>query len=226
MTSIYQRALGANFERLHPQVQRRFGFSSADHVASVGRGVMEELWIGPWFTRPFLQLGTWRSIMFPERGRNTPFTIENYAYLDSFGRETVTWVRTFEMPSRRRRFDATMIYSEERGRIVDYLGTHQHLAVDIELSVAPNGGLALRSGDQRFYEGRIGFRFPLAFSGVADVREWFDDGCGRFRIEVDVRNRIWGPLFGYRGAFDVEWLECPPERVPQHVKPLREERRE
>lgn len=226
MTSIYQRALGAQFERLHPQIRRRFGFSSADGVASVGRGVMDELWLGPWFTRPFLHVGAWRSIMFPERGRNIPFEIENYAYRDSFGRETVTWVRTFHMPQRRRRFDATMIFSEERNRIVDYLGTHQHLAVDIELSVAPNGGLSLRSNEQRFYEGWVGFRFPLAFSGVAAVNEWFDDASGRFRIEVDVRNRHWGPLFGYRGSFEVEWLDCPTERVPSHVKPLREERRE
>lgn len=50
-----------------------------------------------------------------------------------------------------------MIYSEDRGCIVDYLGTHQHLAVDITLSVAANGGLRLRSGEQRFYEGPVAF---------------------------------------------------------------------
>src|SRR5262245_61154801 len=77
-----------------------------------------------------------------------PFTIENYAYRDSFGRETVTWVRTFKV-RQERRFDATMIFSEQRGRIV-YLGSHQHLAVDIDLTVDANGGLRLRSGAQRF----------------------------------------------------------------------------
>lgn len=55
--------------------------------------------------------------------------IENYAYRDPPGRETVTWLRTFRT-RRRRRFDAYMIYSARRGRVVDYLGTHQHLAVD------------------------------------------------------------------------------------------------
>lgn len=226
MTSIYRRALGVDFERLHPQVQRRFGFSSEDGVAAIGRGVMEEIWIGPWFTRPFLYVGTWRSIMFPERGRDRPFAIENYAYRDAFGRETVTWVRTFEMPTRTRRFDATMIYSEQRGRIVDYLGTHQHLAVDLDLTVDANGGLRLRSGRQRFYEGWVGFSFPMLFSGYAEVREWFDESIGRFRIEVQVRNRLWGRLFGYRGTFDVEWRACAAHEVPAHVKPLREERRE
>src|SRR5262245_11982790 len=95
MTSIYRRALGAEFERLHPEIRRRFGFSSADRTAAVGRGVMEEVWHGPLFTLPFLAFGMWRHIMFPCRGRNVPFRIENYAYVDSFGRETVTWIRTF-----------------------------------------------------------------------------------------------------------------------------------
>ena len=226
MSSIYQRALGRDFEKLHPQVQRRFGFSSADRVASIGRGMMEELWIGPVYTLPFLYVGTWRRIMFPERGTDVPFVIENYAYTDSFGRETVTWVRTFDMRRKRRRVDATMIYSTERRRIVDYLGSHQHLAVDIDLSVDDKGGLCLRSGEQRFYEGPLAFRFPMFFSGVARVCEWFDEGSGRFRIAVEVSNRRWGKLFGYRGTFDAEWTPCDPGQVPSHVKPLREERRE
>jgi hypothetical protein len=225
MTSIYRRVLGSDFERLHPQIQRRFGFSSADGLGSVGQGVMEEIWKGAPYTIPFLYVGTWRRIMFPETGRNIPFTIENYAFVDQFGRETVTWIRTFES-RRRRRFDAYMIYSDSRGRIVDYLGSHQHLAVDIELSVDDEGGLRLRSGEQRFYEGPLAFRFPMLFSGVADVREWYDDKAGCFRILVDVRNRTWGRLFGYRGRFDVEWTAVGTSGVPPHVLPLRQERRE
>lgn len=224
MTSIYQRALGADFARLHPRIQERFGLTSAGGRASRGRGVMEEVWRGRFYTLPFLVVGTWRNIMFPERGRDVPFEIENYAYRDSLGRETVTWLRTFHT-RRRRRFDAYMIYSEERGRIVDYLGTHQHLAVDIDLSVDERGGLRLRSGEQRFYEGPISFRFPMALSGVAEVCEWFDDASGRYRIEVAVSNRRWGPLFGYRGAFDCEWIATP-DGPPASALPRREERRE
>jgi hypothetical protein len=72
----------------------------------------------------------------------------------------------------------------------------------------------------------MAFSFPLLFSGVADVCEWFDDATGRFRIEVSVNNRVWGRLFGYRGAFDVEWREVRGQEVPQDAKPRREERRE
>ncbi len=225
MKSIYERALGSDFARLHPQIQRRFGFSSLDGVASVGSGVMEQLWHGASYTLPFLYIGTWRRIMFPESGRDVKFTIENYAYLDACGRETVTWIRTFQT-KRPRRFDAYMIYSEQRGCIVDYLGSHQHLAVDIDLSVAPYGGVRLRSGAQRFYEGPIRFTFPLFFSGIANVSEWYDDQANCFRVEVEVHNRTWGPLFGYQGHFQVEWLPALSGEIPAAILPQRTESRE
>ena len=82
MPSIYERALGSDFEKLHPKIQQRFGFGSEDGVAAIGSGVMEEIWRGRIYTVPFLYLGAWRRIMFPETGRDIPFTIENYAYRD------------------------------------------------------------------------------------------------------------------------------------------------
>jgi hypothetical protein len=223
--SIYERALGDDFKRLHPLMQRRFGLTAQAGLASIGTGVMERVWHGAPYTLPFLYVGTWRSIMFPEMGTNVPFTIENYCYLDPLGRETVTWVRTFET-AKKRRFDAYMIWSEQRRRIVDYLGTHQHLAVDLELSVAENGGLRLRSGEQRFFEGPVGFRFPMLFSGIADVCEWYDDTEQTFRIEVNVTNRHWGPLFGYSGRFQVEWRDVDPTAIPGSILPRRVEARE
>jgi Domain of unknown function (DUF4166) len=222
--SIYQRVLGEEFDRLNPRIQQRFALTSTAGRAAIGRGTMAKVWRGRFFTLPFLYVGTWRNIMFPDQGRDVRFEIENWAYRDALGRETVTWLRTFHT-DRTRRFDAYMIYSEARGRIVDYLGTHQHLAVDLDLSVDERGGLRLRSGEQRFYEGPIGFRFPLLFSGVADVCEWFDPATDRYQIEVRVTNKVWGPLFGYRGSFDVEWIDTP-DGPPSSIRPKREERRE
>ena len=224
MTSIYQRALGSDFSKLHPQIQRRFALNSTTGMAATGTGLMERIWHGAPYTLPFLYVGTWRSIMFPESGLDVPFTIQNYAYRDALGRETVTWVRTFAT-RKQRRFDAYMIYSEERNCIVDYLGTHQHLAVDLDLAVAPNGGLQLRSGAQRFYEGPIAFSFPLFLSGIADVCEWYDDREQCFRIEVSATNRTWGKLFGYNGRFQVEWKPATPETIPKNILPRRLEAR-
>ena len=64
----------------------------------------------------------------------------------------------------------------------------------------------------------------MAFSGIANVREWYDEETKRFRIVVDVHNSRWGRLFGYRGSFDVEWRRV--DDVPEHIRPRRQERRE
>lgn len=226
MTSIYREVLGDDFDRLHPQMQWRFGFSSTSGVCQIGRGTMDEVWRGRAFTLPFLLLGSTRRVLFPSRGRDVPFTIANYAYVDSFGRETVTWSRRFRMRRRIRAFDATMVRTRDGRGVIDYLGTHQHLAVDIHCRVDDAGAMCLTSGGQRFHEGPVGFRFPMLFSGVATVREWWDETERRFRIDVSVVNRVFGPLFGYRGSFTVTEYPCTPDEVPLDVRPIREERRE
>lgn len=226
MSSIYRRALGAEFDKLHPQMKKRFGFSSQDGIASIGTGVMERVWYGKWYMLPFLYIGTWRNILFPQRGRDIPFTIENYAYVDSLGRETVTWCRTYHFPKRTRRFDATMIYSEQRGKIIDYLGTHQHLSVEIDLKPTASGNMGLTSGAQYFYEGKMAFKFPMLFSGYAHVIESYDADQDKFHIEVNVHNKVFGPVFGYKGSFDVQYITVSDKDIPQHVKPVREEHRE
>ncbi|WP_223284371.1 DUF4166 domain-containing protein [Hymenobacter qilianensis] len=212
MASIYQQQLGSEFTKLHPRMQERLAFASTDHRAFIGEGTMERVWHGPVYTQPFLRIGLLRHIMFPDAGVNVPFRIENYAYRDSFGRETVSWIRRFAFPKHTRCFDATMVRSTGRNCIVDYLGTHQHLAVDIDLSVSERGGLRLRSGEQRFYEGPFRFRFPMLFSGLADVEEWYDDAAACYRIKVEVRNPTFGKLFGYHGSFQPRWQELPPNR--------------
>lgn len=166
MAGIFAEALGADFERLHPQMQRRFGLSSEEGLACVGRGVMSEVWRGPTWTVPFLHFGAWRHILIPVQGRDIPFTVENYPYVDRLGRESITFVRTLEVDGpRRARFDATMALNPQTHQIVDYPGSHQHLATDLSLEVTTDGGLTIRSHEQRFYEGLVAFRFPSTFTG-------------------------------------------------------------
>jgi hypothetical protein len=226
MTSIFADAMGSDFARLHPELQRRFGVSSAAGTSCVGVGVMDEIWRGASFTVPFLWVGAWRNILVPTRGRGVPFTIENYAYVDTLGRETVTFNRTFELPGHKRaRFDATMIRGAGGG-IIDYLGTHQHLAVDLELVAENDGSLTIRSGAQRFYEGRLGFRFPDVLTGQAVLHERFDDARGVFAIDVTVSNKRFGDLCGYRGTFTCDYPATPSTGVPASAKPRRDEPRE
>jgi hypothetical protein len=221
VTGIFREALGDDFARLHPALQKRFDVGLDTGYACVGTGVMTSIRRGPWWTVPFLQIGRLRNILVADVGENVPFTIENYPYLDPFGRETVTFVRHYRVHAVPARFDATMVLAE--GRVIDYLGTHQHLAVDLDLTVEDDGSLLLRSDAQRFYEGPIAFRFPMLLSGRAELRESYDDVSGRYRIDLTVSNRLLGFLFGYTGEFTCEFPEATD--APAGLKPVRHERR-
>jgi hypothetical protein len=225
MTSIFQLALGPDFDRLHPRIQRRFSVGLGNGEACVGRGVMDRVWHGRSWVRPFLALGGRRHILVPRSGRDIPFTIENVPYPDSYGRETVTFVRTFAFPGRPQRFDATMVFSRERGCIVDYLGTHQHLATDLHMSADATGALVIRSGEHRFREGWVDARVPALIGGDAVVRESYDEEAERFRIQVRVTNRYFGPLFGYEGAFTAEYVDADAYGMRADLRPVREEGR-
>lgn len=224
MNSIFRRTMGDDFDRLHPQLRRRFSVGLDSGEACVGRGVMERIWHGRSYVKPFLALGATRNILVPRAGRQVPFTIENIPYADAFGRETVTFVRTFELADRPRRFDATMIHSPERGCVVDYLGTHQHLASDLHPTAEPDGSLLIRSGRHRFREGPVDVGVPELIGGDAEVRESYDDAFGCFRISVRVTNRRFGPLFGYEGSFAATYVDS--HGLRDGLRPVREESRE
>ncbi|WP_181806958.1 DUF4166 domain-containing protein [Streptomyces shenzhenensis] len=225
MTSMFRTVLGPDFDRLHPRLQRRFSVGLASGEACTGHGVMERIWHGGAFVKPFLALGATRNILVPEAARNVSFKIENVPYVDSHGRETVTFVRTFDLPGRPRRFDAQMVLSPKGDRILDYLGTHQHLASELHLRAEADGSLLIRSGEHRFREGPVDVRVPELVGATAEVRESYDDRAGRFRIQVRVVNRYFGPLFGYQGSFEASYTDIRGRGVRPGLRPVREEPR-
>ncbi|MFJ3225437.1 DUF4166 domain-containing protein [Streptomyces sp. NPDC086783] len=225
MTSIFRTVMGSDFDRLHPQLRRRFSVGLTSGEACTGHGVMDRIWHGRGFVKPFLALGGTRNILVPRAGRDVPFTIENVPYTDGFGRETVTFVRTFDLPGGPRRFDAQMVLGPRGDRVLDYLGTHQHLASDLHFSAEADGSLLIRSGEHRFREGPVDLRVPELLGGQAEVRESFDDTTGRFRIRVRVVNRRFGPLFGYEGSFRATYADVRTSGVRAGLRPVREEAR-
>ncbi|MDX3527364.1 DUF4166 domain-containing protein [Streptomyces sp. ID05-39B] len=225
MTSIFRTAMGAGFDRLHPQLRRRFSVGLESGEACTGRGVMDRVWHGGAFVKPFLALGGTRNILVPRAGRAVPFVIENVPYTDSFGRETVTFVRTFDLPGGPRRFDAQMVLGPKGDRVLDYLGTHQHLASDLYFHAEADGSLLIRSGTHRFREGVVDARVPELIGARAEVRESYDDAAGRFRIRVRVVNRYFGPLFGYEGSFTATYSDVRARGLRPGLRPVREEAR-
>ncbi|MCR9097498.1 MAG: DUF4166 domain-containing protein [bacterium] len=222
--SIVRRALGADFEKLHPELRKRHAFASADGVYSVGTGVMDRIWTGSIIFRPFLLIGSMRNIMFPESGENVPFRIECWAYRDRFDRETISLNRSYGL-RRARRFDEYVVDVPDSPSLIIYVGSHQHLAVDIAVSSSERGGIEFRTGRQRLMLGPFRLPFPLFASAEAVVHEWYDEEAAEFRIDGRVRNRLFGDVFGAVGRFQASVEAIPAEGVPARIRPVREEAR-
>lgn len=223
MVSIFEQALGARFAELHPRLQRRFGVSSRDDLAQVGGGVMTHTSRGAIAALPVALLGSARRIELPAAGTNVRFDLANYAYLDSFGRETFAYSRRFHVGGHLRRFDDTMIYSEHRGSIVNYLGSHQDLAAELELAVTPEGWLRMTGGAQRLHLGPVGIKLPQIAAARAEVIETWDAAADRFTISVEIDSPV-GRLFSYRGWFAVDDVPMPRADLPRAALPDRERR--
>jgi hypothetical protein len=219
VTSLFQRSLGPAFTRMHPRLQQRFAMTSASSTAQLSSGVMTEVWRGAAAAVPVVLLGRARRLELPGRASEVPFELANYAYLDTHGRETFAYSRRFKVGGGRiRRFDDTMIFSEHRDCIVNYLGSHQDIAADIHCEVTEAGALRLRGGSQRFYQGPVRLTLPRSLAAMADVVESYDEAAEQFRISVEITSRM-GRLFGYRGWFTVTEVPFRAADIPPGVRP-------
>lgn len=209
--SVWQLALGDRFARLHPNMQWRCALAAGQGRCQVGVGIMTEVRRARW-AAPMLAAGARRHVLCPTAGRDVPFTITSYAYLDEFGRPTLFSVRQFCFPRVLRRADSSTVWDQRTGSLVDYLGTHRDIASGLHVDVEGDALVAV-SGEQNLQLGRLTFPLPPALAGTATVREWWDQGRSSFRIDVTVRNRLGEPL-AYRGHFQVRERPCPEDEIP------------
>lgn len=193
-TSVYQRVLGDEFALLDPPLQRYFGPIPA-HLAGTGTGVYEFAGTTRRFLRPLLRWLAWRWILFPESGRDVPFTVLNTADAGAL-RAT----RTFCFPGKVRVMQDSMAVID--GRLVDRLGRRHGLEVDLTPAVH-DGGLRLTSGRLRLRLGRLRLALPRMVTMRLDERA--DPGApGRQRVDVTVRTPWIGEVFRYHGSFSYE----------------------
>lgn len=225
MPSVVEHALGARFAKLHPKVQWRFGMSAADGLCQVGTGVMEEMSHSLAVPLPVARFLGARRVAPSHTGFDVPFRVENYAYTDAVGRETLATVRTFDFARHSAEMDSTMVGGKTGPYVVDYLGSAPDLAVKTQVWVDNHGALRLTSGPPKFL---IPFapRLPVLVSATTEAREWWDEEQQRHGIEVTVKNPVLGRMFHYRGHFTAVEKPCPAGEIPDRAYPRTVDTRE
>lgn len=185
--SIFRRALGDDFARLHPQLQRYFDPPDGAR----GEGVFDEAgsrlrWLVPMW-RMLARFG----LLFPDYGTNVPFTVRMVPL--SPGRVATT--RRLQFPAGEREVaDETHLVS---GRLVD-VHARGRLLVHMHPEVLDDGSLAMTARQTRLRVASVLVWVPAV--PVTLTQRWDETGqC--FHIDVRVRMPLLGEVFGYRGSF-------------------------
>lgn len=221
--SVYQRALGTQFQRLQPQLQDYFSLQPEEGRYGFGTGTFDVAGSPRAALRPFLSALPVTNAFFPDFGRDVPFTIRNYAHLDPFGRSSLTAVRNFRFDRAERVFEDTTSLTSPAG-LTDYVGRRRNLATDLELSVSGDGRMHMHSPHTRLFAGRLRLPVPVLAGADAHAEQWWDEETGLFRIRTLVRQRQLGTVFVYDGAFSYEYREFDGV-LPRDVEPEKWERR-
>ncbi|WP_431802857.1 DUF4166 domain-containing protein [Halobacillus andaensis] len=209
MKSIFHRALGEKFNHLHPQLQKKFGLTSNQKVMILGQGRMTEIRGTPVWMRPFLNLGARDHLIFAERGKDVPFTLENYAYVDDEDREAISYVRRFFFPYAIRGFDAAMHYDEEQDAIVDSLGKSGSVVTVLDAEVTKEGGLLLQSRE-------VNVKNTWKMTELTtSLYEHYDEKEEAFRVHVHVDHPCLGTLIMYEGLVHTEFLPINNSHIPE-----------
>ena len=223
--SAYRLQMGLEYEKLHPEIQKRFDFSTMNNIAFVGKGVMDKIWNGNKIAVFVLKLLSKSNILFPRTGENIEYEIHNYPYIDSFNREVHSMNRIFYFPDEQQRFDGTATYSESKKHIVEYLGLDHRMVFEMALS-AENGAIRFKSGRQFLFILGLKIPVPKLVRGNIDLIEWYDDEKQKFYLDLKVNSVLFGPLFGFTGWFDADYIDFTGKTIPDKFKPTREEQKE
>lgn len=224
--SAYKTQMGSDYFQLHPELQKRFDVSTDNHTAVIGRGIMEKIWNGNKLAVFVLKLLSKSNILFPRIGENIPYEIHNYPYKDPIGREVHSMNRVFFFPDEEQRFDGTALYSTKKKQIVEYLGLDHRMVFEMELHAERDGAIRFSSGRQFIYI--LGFQIPVpSFTrGNIELVEWYDDEKQRFGLDLSVKSLFFGPLFGFSGWFDAEYIDFSGQSIPEKFRPVRVESKE
>lgn len=203
--SVLERALGADVERLHPELRRRVATGAGAGYACVGRGVMRTVRVGPsWLPlawgRAIARLLARLGLELPSPGRDVPFTLVNEPGRDDRGRDVLVYDRRFGGDGdRAERFRSRSVWTGTE--LVDELDDRGRLLAPARVRADADGGVVFTSPRLALAVGRRRLPLPVLLTGRTLARERFDEESGRFRITVALQHPILGLVVGYDGGF-------------------------
>lgn len=189
---LFETLLGEQYEQLHPKLQHRYT------KPFYAKGVMHEIQTGSAFIQPIYQLGKHMNFLFPESGKNIPFTLRN----TWDGKSIVRFERTFYFPTVTRTFHTAMHVDLEQQTARDYLGDPAVVSADLQFIVTKDGSLITKSGAQKLVAGPVEISLPTFLEGRGSAIESYDEKNQMYTIEIATYNSLVGKIVSYIGQFE------------------------
>lgn len=214
MTGVYERALGAAADDLHPEVRERYAIGPDDDALCVGTG---ELTVSRGtHVLPLLYAMTGQDMLFPETGHDVPVTVTTVGLRTDAGHEALTTRRAFEFGSRTRVFTSLTVWDDANDRLLDFLGRNGLVVSELHPSV-DHGALVVEAGRSWARAGDRYVRLPGPLGADVTVRDRYDPGDERFHVTAVVENALAGHVLSYLGAFTQERRAVA--AVPDDLRP-------
>lgn len=214
MTGVYEHALGADADNLHPKVRERYALGPDDAIACMGRGTMD-ISRGT-HVLPALYAMTTQNLLFPEAGKQIPFSVTTVGYRNDAGYEVLTTRREFVFKRKHRRFDSLTVWDDHNERLLDFLGSNGHIVSELHPRVEA-GALVVEGGKQWLRAGDRYVRLPESLAASVEVRDRYDDTDEQYHVLATVENPLAGHILSYRGTFTQETHEL--ETIPAGLRP-------
>lgn len=196
-TSIYEKALGDAFHKLHPLLKLKFGKTSG---FLEGHGTMTQIH-GASIYRIAGMLMAADHFLFPEREKHVPFTIVNRYETDQLtGMQKVIWDRTFYFKQKKRRFFAVMSWDAKRREIFDDLGISGRFSQPLTFQVTPDGALLITSEQTHVKIRETLVPLPKWLSARVNV---YERAIDEERLHIFVHIEQFGTVMMYEGEVRV-----------------------
>lgn len=199
--SVFLRALGADADRLSPEVRAYVAGPPPGYRLGRGRGVFEVAGSPYRALAGVLRLVCGPHVALTRYEREVPFEIVNRPESSDAGMPVLHAERDFRFTRGTQRFVDVLSVGRAPGTLVNIPGSRGRLELLLECSASPEGNLRLRSRAARIRIGGRRIRLPRFLSVEVEAIDGWDAEGQRRTIDASVRHPVLGTVLRYRGWF-------------------------
>lgn len=193
---LFKKIMGPNWQRLHPDIQRRFDKNPAPGKPLRYTGSLDELSCSIWgkilghITLPLI-----KGALLPYCAANFPVDIQVYS------KENCPYLfkhRIYRLPGRKPVEFTSYMKESEKGEVLEYVGA----GLGMKLLVFEKEGNLHFKSDGYFWDiGLCRIPLPAIFTPGDTYLMHINVDPGNFRIRIDITHRLFGKMYVQAGPF-------------------------